>query len=354
MTVRDWAAWWDRKGLDAGMIVFEGSVENQELIDEQPSRYSPNIMSWPHRVVFIRVLRVYRGQAVGTVTVLTGRGGGDCGYDFETGRQYLVYADRKGPQDMVTSICTGTDRLEYAGPALRYLRGEAPTPDDLLDQQAHFEKFAPQWTASACGRVTKPDGSPLAQPSVHLAQLRDEPFIFPWSGPDIAKPDGTFCVHRMFPGKYLLTAEDKDYSAGFRWMGYYPGVAKRSEAVPVEIRGGDNLSNLQFTVSKQPLYTVSVRIVSTDGTPLPLEILGVSILSSDRDALASRHITVNRNEADKYILADVAPGHYSARTFQPGFTSGKVRVYPKWRMAEQDVEIQSDSEIVLKLDHPVD
>jgi hypothetical protein len=46
-----------------------------------------------HRVVSIRVLRTYRGEAPGTVSVSTG-GEGDCGFDVETGSQYLVYADK--------------------------------------------------------------------------------------------------------------------------------------------------------------------------------------------------------------------------------------------------------------------
>jgi hypothetical protein len=60
-----------------------------------------------HRVVSIRVLRTYRGEAPGTVSVSTG-GEGDCGFDVETGSQYLVYADKDDNKNPVTSICSGT------------------------------------------------------------------------------------------------------------------------------------------------------------------------------------------------------------------------------------------------------
>ena len=80
-------------------------------------------MSGAHRAVSIRVLRAYRGQASGDMTVLTGMAPGDCGFDFETGKQYVVYADRIDAKNLFTSICSGTSQLEHAGPTLRFLRG---------------------------------------------------------------------------------------------------------------------------------------------------------------------------------------------------------------------------------------
>jgi hypothetical protein len=69
-------------------------------------------------------------------------------------------------------------------------------------------------------------------------------------------------------------------------MGFYPGVRTHAAAVPVEIKAGDNLSNLRFSVAEEHVYTVSFRIVSMDGTPLPMGDLGVTIDSPDQDALA--------------------------------------------------------------------
>lgn len=42
-----------------------------------------------------------------TITVHTGQGGGDCGYPFVTGSQYLVYASVLQGR-LTTSICTST------------------------------------------------------------------------------------------------------------------------------------------------------------------------------------------------------------------------------------------------------
>jgi hypothetical protein len=56
------------------------------------------------------------------VEVATGRGGGDCGYAFERGRDYLVYAS-EAEGILQTGICSRTARAERAAEDLSYLRG---------------------------------------------------------------------------------------------------------------------------------------------------------------------------------------------------------------------------------------
>jgi hypothetical protein len=153
--------------------------------------------------------------------VLTGMGTGDCGFDFETGQAYLIYAEPVGKSDLFTSICTATASVEQSGPALRYLRNEPPEPDDLLDPQTYFSKFLRKSTGTVCGRVTRPDGGPLENAVVEMSKLRDEPLPFEtfpsYIDPDTSKADGSFCIQGMPPGKYLLTAWRNDYKMGTSW-----------------------------------------------------------------------------------------------------------------------------------------
>ena len=46
-----------------------------------------------------------------TVTITTGKGGGDCGYPFEIGKKYLVYASNS-KNTLQTNICTKTALAE--------------------------------------------------------------------------------------------------------------------------------------------------------------------------------------------------------------------------------------------------
>src|SRR4029077_7046055 len=118
-TMRDAAAFYS-EGKNTSKVIFEGSVEKQDLVTgsiEAPDTAMSMTTVGEHRAVAVRVLRTYRGVASGTVTVMTGLSGGDCGFDFETGKQYLIYASEVGPRMFFTSICTGTESLEEAGPA---------------------------------------------------------------------------------------------------------------------------------------------------------------------------------------------------------------------------------------------
>lgn len=337
-------------------LVFEGLVKSQE-VKTGPIGAPSNAMSMTrrgvHRVVTIQVLRTFRGNLNGSVTVLTGIGTGDCGYDFETGKEYLIYASSLDGGVLFTSICTATAAMEEAGPQLRSLLGEPPTADDLLDSQNYYKKFAPQWTGKVCGRVTKPDGGPLARADVVMTQLREEPLpAMTASDPNLSKPDGTFCIEDVSPGKYLLTAEDVDYDANTRWMGFYPGVTEHGEAKSIEVTEGTSLSGLNFRVQNQPVFTVQFRVVTSDGSPVPLEYLRIRIDSSYTDPLAY-HEDQGLEKDGTCSLGLVPPGHYSVMTFlRPDFRTGKVPAdVATLQMAKEEIEINGESEVLLKLVH---
>ncbi len=352
-TMREVAEWYS-DGPNASKIIFEGSVEEQEAAVgrvEAPREATSKSTLDQHRVVSLRVLRSYRGQAAGTVTVLTGSGEGDCGFDFETGNQYLVYADKGDEGNLVTSICTGTSLLAHAESAVRALSGEQPTPDDLLDAETYYKKFAPLWTATVCGRIAKSDGTPLGQAWVDMTQLRDEPFaINTAADSDQSKADGSFCIRYIRPGKYLLTAERLDVKDYIRWAAYYPGVARPSQAEVIEVHAGENLADLHLGVDKVRVHTLLFRIVTINGSRLPLEKFGVSVDAPERDALAY-HLAQPRNINGEFPAGYVPPGNYVVQTYlRPDLKSGKIPAeLLRWRMARQEMYIGTDSEIVLKL-----
>jgi hypothetical protein len=351
-TMRDAAAWFS-EGAHASKFIFEGSVNKQEVKDGSigaPATAMSMTSSGQYRAVSVHVMHAYRGDASGDVTVITGVGGGDCGFDFETGKSYLIYASKTGDGMFFTSMCSGTSAMEDAGAELRVLRGEAPTADDLMDRYAYYLKYLPQRSSTACGRVAMADGSPFARASVDMTQIRGES-LRPRSAeePDLSKPDGSFCIRGIYPGRYVLTAKKLDFDRDLRWMGYYPGVTQRSEAAVIEVKAGENLRDLNFKAGQESVYTVSFQIVASDGTPLPLEAFGIMIDSNSQDAL-SYHL--NQHVRDGWFtMGYVPPGHYVVQTYLQYGVSEKVRKeLSKWRMAKQEVEIKADADIVLKLE----
>ena len=57
--------------------------------------------------VKFRVENVWKGKLSREVTIFTGQGGGDCGYRFEVGESYLVYASGSHER-LSTNICQRT------------------------------------------------------------------------------------------------------------------------------------------------------------------------------------------------------------------------------------------------------
>src|SRR5262245_58783404 len=84
-----------------------GEVEHQ--IDQRLARFE--------------VAETFRGEPLAKAEIITGWGGNDCGYRFNDGETYLVYA-RRGEQDrrLYTSVCTRTPPLSQAMEDLNYIR----------------------------------------------------------------------------------------------------------------------------------------------------------------------------------------------------------------------------------------
>lgn len=79
-------------------------------------------------VVKFRVESVWRGKLAKEVSLTTGRGNGDCGYRFEVGQSYLVYAYGSDETDLATNICQRTAAISDATVDLKLLgKGKVPS-----------------------------------------------------------------------------------------------------------------------------------------------------------------------------------------------------------------------------------
>ena len=78
---------------------------------------------YPQRLVLLQIERNYRGQeGKSTVEIVTGDGGGDCGFSFQEGKLYLVYAfPHPATGKLYTGICQRTRLLSEAAEDLEYL-----------------------------------------------------------------------------------------------------------------------------------------------------------------------------------------------------------------------------------------
>ena len=90
--------------------------------------------------VTLRVSEVWKGSMHETVQLATVPNDGvSCGYPFEEGQKYLVYAD-EGQQGLKVGGCSATRPLSKAGADLAVLRNgkESEEGDDLTDTSGGF------------------------------------------------------------------------------------------------------------------------------------------------------------------------------------------------------------------------
>jgi hypothetical protein len=90
--------------------VFLGTVV---AIDKKPGEL--------YMIVKFRTEEFWKGKLSKEVTVFTGLGGGDCGYKFEIGQRYLVYAYESDNANFGTNICQRTASFSEAAADLKVL-----------------------------------------------------------------------------------------------------------------------------------------------------------------------------------------------------------------------------------------
>ena len=113
-------------------ISSSDAVFSGEVVDLQKGT-SASRMFGPSDTVALRVSEAWKGTDQGTLEVSTPSQGSACGYHFEEGQEYLVYA--YGKQDLKVDACGGTTHLSKADEDLALLgNGEKPTDgDDALN-----------------------------------------------------------------------------------------------------------------------------------------------------------------------------------------------------------------------------
>jgi hypothetical protein len=354
-TERDQIAW-QVDSESAGKYIFEGVVEQQELVQgglEPPQGESLSTTPRKHRVVTVRVLRTYRGPKQEQFTILTGSEIDDCGFDFATGRKYLVFADERDDGALFTSMCMLTQGLDLASPALlRYLRGEPAAHEDFLSPRKYYAKFSMSRIGMVCGNLLDPDGKPPGEAQVSLFLLRDDPLSFHSLSTTVSSDSkGKYCFKYVLPGTYTLGATVSIFRRGDPMMGYYPGVYEHSAAARIEITAGARLNLAPFKLHRENLYSIRVRVVTPEGDPAPPGGISLEIEPAEQDGLPGWSTTCLNSHgkhtfesvpARKYVVTYVFTPEPDAEQYAKNLTH--------WlRLGEQTVEVKGNTEVILKL-----
>ena len=113
--------------LTRSIAVFTGKV----IRISKPPNIGSLSSADPVKVTF-QVYEVWKGAVSETTTIITSRSGASCGYAFEKGGEYIVYAH--GSEDSFSvSLCSRTKSLDRAEEDLEVLGvGAGPAADNTV------------------------------------------------------------------------------------------------------------------------------------------------------------------------------------------------------------------------------
>ena len=118
------------EAFEKASVVFIGKViakgDNAiEIEYENNGTYGTYVSLATKRIYLFKISKYFKGIQSHKynnlpIAITTGVGGGDCGYDFVDGREYLVYAYKEGNK-FITSICSRTAEKNSANEDISFL-----------------------------------------------------------------------------------------------------------------------------------------------------------------------------------------------------------------------------------------
>jgi len=269
--------YWRADAVFAGTVVSSGRVTVDYGYDKSEMR-----------VLHMTIEQPIRGIKTAELDVITGWGGGDCGYGFQVGKRYLVYAYREEKDKRLsTSICSRTRPLADAEDDLAFIRN-LPTSGmeglifGKVGRRNHDWKEGEQWYKPV------PD-----------AELTIESENTKYQAQSDAK--GNFRVEKVLPGKYLVKLK------------LPPGLIRNAllkdegatvveNEIEVAARG---CAETDFYLESDT--RVSGRVLDVQGNPVPNLPLNM------------RGAPSNQNRINTFLYATTdADGHFEFKIVPPG------------------------------------
>jgi hypothetical protein len=338
------------------------------------------------RTIRFRVADVLTGLAPGQreIEILTGMGGGDCGYPFDTSQDYVIYAHRNSDGHLETGICSRTRLLSRAAEDIQYFHNMAGAPATsemrvmtgypgtpaksgitILAEsggsrysaltnaagQATFTGLPPgeytihsaadgdladdpkvQLYAKGCrdltlfrtlrisGRVVTLTGFPAARVQVEFRSVQGT-----YDDGRMTAADGSYELRIPRPGRYYLGVNLNHTATRDtpypRW--FYPGTADQALAAQIDFSGTPEDRKYDFALpDRQATRVIRGVVFGRDGQPTPRAVLSV---------VDSSHAVIAQAFADKsgqFAMDVFGSFPYRLHAVWPGNTTGEAASAP--------------------------
>lgn len=270
--------------------VFIGTVIEGPLVTVKEGEFKHQ-----QRAVRLSIDEAFRGVEGAEVEVLTGLGGGDCGFGFRRAQQFLVYAYRsESDQKLHTNICTRTRAISEADADLVYIRGLSKAkPGGTISGQVF------RYSRNDKGTL---NNQPLAGVRVTIA------------GPEkheaVTDAKGEFRIEGIQPGEYtVVPAAPKGLAVG--------GPDRK---ITVSDRG---CGVVPFWLRSSA--QIAGRVLSPQGLPVPKAEL--RIMAADKERHQGYVDWAYADETGAYSFKMVPAGRYLIQMRYDGMSS-QTRPFP--------------------------
>ena len=112
---------WGHSAVFTGVVT---AIDDPGILRLAPGESLPPLDRYPQKQVSIKITQSFTGldSSAKEITIETGIGGGDCGYGFERGVEYVIYAFKKPNGRLSSGRCSPTRPVSDAAEDLTYLR----------------------------------------------------------------------------------------------------------------------------------------------------------------------------------------------------------------------------------------
>ncbi len=194
--------WWQTSAI------FTGRVTKIDLVTEEAADGQKQVK----RLVRLRVQERWRGlQGTRDVTIATGAGGGDCGFQFDQGQTYLIYANQSVQTGRYeTGICSRTSLIEEAAVDLAYLRGLETARKTVSLYGMVYRERQIRIAGEDPDRRLDP-GGPLSDVEISLTDPAGEVHRI------LSDADGWYKIDELAAGRYEMTLAGDGIDETSRW-----------------------------------------------------------------------------------------------------------------------------------------
>lgn len=295
-------------------IVFIGTVKSVKEDKIKIERFGKEVEVRTKLTAYLDVDESFKGIPEKEATILTGGGGGDCGFHFEVGEKYLIFAsplDKNNSGNIVsatvfgnsnpskqefigavmtTYICTLTNGLQFMQDELEIIRAflkGTPEPRIYGNIREYVYEFdggvSPKYVGPMSGITVVAEGT-----KGKFESKTDD--------------DGKFSIKNLPIGKYNLKfLLSSTHTVLWNW---------NKLIYPVELKSRED--SIEFDLSTQIQATIGGTVFNSQGKPIgdDVQLSLISIESANKPIQSRLNRSEYTEKNGKYVFDGVKPGKY--------------------------------------------